>query len=85
VSEVTRESLAVGVAENRAAIEKVAAEVSSMHGDVSAMKEMLETYTAIKRGGKAVEWLSKVLAGCLVIWAFVKGFWQFLAEIGKGP
>jgi hypothetical protein len=55
-----------------------------MHGDVSAMKEILETYTAIKRGGKAVEWLSKVIAACLVIWAFIKGGLQVLAEFGKG-
>lgn len=85
MSEVTRESLALSVAENKAAIERIAAEVSAMHGDVSSMKEMLETYTAIKRGGKAVEWLSKVVAAGLVIWAFLKGALQFFAEIGKGP
>lgn len=84
MSEVTRESLAASVEENRVAIERVAAELAAMHVDVSAMKEMLETYTAIKRGGKAVEWLSKVIAACLVIWAFIKGFWQLLIEAGKG-
>jgi predicted Rossmann-fold nucleotide-binding protein len=84
VSGVTHEALAESVAENKAAIDRVAAEVAAMHGDVSAMKEMLETYTAIKRGGKAVEWLSKVVAACLVIWAFIKGFWQLLIEAGKG-
>ncbi|MFM7293920.1 MAG: hypothetical protein ACKO1K_03755 [Burkholderiales bacterium] len=85
MSEVTRESLALSVAENKVAIERVAAEVVAMHGDVSAMKEMLETYTAIKRGGKVVEWLSKVVAAGLVIWAFLKGALRFFAEIQKGP
>ena len=80
MSEVTRESLAASVAENKDAIEKVAAEVSAMHVSLSAMKEMLETYTAIKRGGKAVEWLSKVVAAGLVIWAFAKGVLQFLLD-----
>ena len=80
MSEVTRESLAASVAENKDAIEKVAAEVSAMHVSLSAMKEMLETYTAIKRGGKAVEWLSKVVAAILVIVAFAKGVLQFLLD-----
>jgi hypothetical protein len=83
VSGVTHETLAASVAENKAAIDRVAAEVAAMHVDLSAMKEMLETYTAIKRGGKAVEWLSKVIAACLVIWAFIKGFWQLLIEAGE--
>jgi hypothetical protein len=83
------------VAENKAAIERVdahnSAQFAALHdkleemtGKLNSMAEMFETYTAIKRGGKAVEWLSKVIAACLVIWAFIKGFWQLLIEAGKG-
>ena len=80
---VTHENLAERLAENKAAIDKLAVEVAAMHGEFSSMREMMETYTAIKRGGKAVEWLSKVIAACLVIWAFVRGGLQLLADMAK--
>lgn len=84
MSEVTRESLAAGLAENKAAIDKMATELATVHSELAKMAEMLEAYTAIKKGGKMLEWMSKVLAACLVIWAFVRGGLQFLAEIGEG-
>jgi hypothetical protein len=83
VTGVTHENLAERLAENKAAIDKLTAEVAAMHGEFSSMREMMETYTAIKRGGKAVEWLSKVIAACLVIWAFVRGGLQLLADMAK--
>jgi hypothetical protein len=83
VTGVTHENLAERLAENKAAIDKLAVEVAAMHGEFSSMREMMETYTAIKRGGKAVEWLSKVIAACLVIWAFVRGGLQLLADMAK--
>jgi len=83
VTEVTREDLANGLAENKQSIDKVAAELAEVRSEMVKMVEVLEAYTAIKKGGKMVEWLSKVLAACLVIWAFVKGGWQFLAEFTR--
>ena len=85
MSEVTRESLAIGLAENKRAIENMAAELATVHAELGKMTEMLEAYTAIKRGGKMVEGLSKFIAAVLVVVALVKGGWQFLVEVMKGP
>ena len=84
MTEVTREDLANGLAENRLAIDKVAGEMAQVRSEMAKMVEVLEAYTAIKKGGKLIEWLSKIIAAGLVIWAFVEGFWQFLVEVGKG-
>jgi acyl-coenzyme A synthetase/AMP-(fatty) acid ligase len=99
VTGVTHENLAAGLAENKAAIEalaaehhratealekKFSAEMSAMRGDFAKMAEVLETYTAIKKGGKVIEWLSKVIAALLVIVAVAKGGWQFFVEIVRG-
>lgn len=83
MTEVTREDLANGLAENKQSIDKVAAELAEVRLKMTEMVEVLEAYTAIKKGGKMVEWLSKVLAACLVIWAFVRGGLQFLADLSR--
>ena len=99
MTEVTREDIAKGIAENRQAIDALTAEheramrgleskfaeqVNGLRSDMTKMVEVLEAYTAIKKGGKMIEWLSKVIAAFLVIAAVVKGAWQFLVEVGKG-
>lgn len=51
---------------------------------LSEITDMIDTWNAVKTGGKAVNWLAKLLAAIIAIGLAVKGGAVFLADIGRG-
>lgn len=83
MSEVTHKEIAESVDANRAEIAKVARKVEELEAKADKLLELMEAYTAIKTGGKAVAWMAKFLAGLLAIWVLIKGGAQILVDLGK--
>lgn len=74
---MTHEELAVMMSEIKADIEKLTNEVAKT-------REIVETWQAVKTGGKAVAWLAKLFAGIIALWIVFKSGAGLIVDIGGG-
>lgn len=72
-------------AEIAQAVKALADEVKALAATVAETKEIVETWNAVKTGGKALTWLAKTLAAVFALWAVFKVGAVALVDMGSKP
>ena len=72
-------------AEIAVVLKRVENKVEELTEVVNQMREMVETWNAVKTGGRAITWLAKVAAGILALIVLAKAGMVWMVEMGGKP
>lgn len=67
------------------AVKDLAVKIDGLEKQVAETREMVETWNAVKHGGKALTWLAKMLAGIFALWVSFKIGAAYIVEVGSKP